>query len=188
MLFTIIYVIYKLFAIHDMTTNGEISTRRTVDTDSTYIARMNYELPRRVHAIEVPKEKQIVADSRENVRKYLIENASSSPMIPLVDMVFDNLDNDRAVKLFAIAGTESSFGTSGYIATNCNNYFGYLYYGTSRRGCYSSRWDTPEHAVMRFIELEKNGWLDPNNDMKGYCVTNCEHWRTNFNHFYNVFY
>lgn len=144
----------------------------------------------RVEAIGTDKTKETIElyDSRNNVKHYLLENVPNSPMIDYVDLVFDNLENEKAIKLFAIAGTESNFGTRGYIAINCNNYFGYLYGGTSRRGCYSTKWDTPEHAILRFIKLEEEGWLALDNDMQGYCVSNCEHWRANFDYFYNIFY
>lgn len=126
------------------------------------------------------------ADNRENVRQFILREFPNSPMLAEIDFIFDTLPNEKAIKLFAIAGTESGFGTSGYIATNCNNPFGYLYTGTSKRGCYSPKWDTLHNAIDRYITLESDGWLS-SNTMQGYCGSECTYWNTNYNSFYLLF-
>lgn len=120
------------------------------------------------------------------VRDYLSSTHPDSPMITEIDYIFSIIPESKAIKLLAIAGTESEFGTKGYVATNCNNPFGYLYYGTSKRGCYSPKWDTYHNAITRFVELEEHGWL-ATDDYSGYCVTGCEHWADNYNYFINLF-
>ena len=118
----------------------------------------------------------------EKVKRFIEEKFPDSPMIRLIDQAFLRLPEDKAIRLFALAYTESGFGTNGYIAVECNNFWGYLYEGTSMRGCYSPRWDSPESAMDRFITLEENNWLATDNH-DGYCVTGCESWQDNYDYF-----
>lgn len=142
---------------------------------------------------KVEKEKQaknetVVAPETNWIDKwtnYLTVNYPNSPIIGELDFIYQSLDDEKATKLLAISGTESSFGTKGFVATNCNNPFGYLYYGTSRRGCYSPKWNTIHNSIDRFITLERDGWLE-SDSFEGYCVTNCEHWNENYNYFISL--
>ena len=99
--------------------------------------------------------------------------------------------DDNKFKIFmAIAGNESAFGQSN-LGKNCNNYWGYLYPSNKGAGCGSPRWDTPDHSIARFIELEGGGWLAKFDGTKqsldlydsnhgNYCGArdNCEAWKS----------
>lgn len=156
----------------------------TIDQSNALLHRRSEEKLAEIDSKPIEIKEQTI-DASGKWQSYLINSYPNSPMIELVPMIFNKLPEDKAQRLMAIAGTESSFATKGYIAVNCNNPFGYLYYGTSRRGCYSPRWNTLENAVSRFIELEENGWLIDDN-FEGYCVTNCEHWYDNYNYFLSL--
>lgn len=138
-----------------------------------------------------------------DIETYLQEHYPKSPLIGNVYLFFAHTKSgNRAINALAISGQESSFGTRGYIATECNNYFGYLYNYSNkeRRGCGSPNWTTPEKGIKRFLELENDNWLQvldfttseramrtqtkPNGQK--YCVTRCEHWATGTSYFYNL--
>lgn len=126
-------------------------------------------------------------------QKIVANRYADSPLLKnnRLQTAFDLLGKDeKKFKIFiAIAGKESAFGQSWY-GQNCNNYWGYLYTGTKLAGCYSSKWSTPDKAIARYIELEKNGWLAKfdgtkssldlyDNNHGNYCGKrdDCENWK-----------
>lgn len=130
----------------------------------------------------------------DEVRAFILKNYPTSPIAQNLDLIFDLLPEQKALFLIAISGQESGYGTKGFIAQNCFNYFGYLYPGTARRGCYSSKWNSPQAGIKRFIELESGNWL---NKFDGspeslqqfvgngrYCQTDCQYWKSNV---YSIF-
>lgn len=132
---------------------------------------------------------QVVAKAEEIVAN----RYADSPLLKnnRLQTAFDLLGgNENKFKMFvAIAGKESAFGQSWY-GQECNNYWGYLYTGTSKAGCYSTKWSTPDKSIARYIELEGNGWLAKFDGTKGsldlydsnhgnYCGKrdDCENWK-----------
>lgn len=134
---------------------------------------------------------KLEVDGLERARQVVPED---SILYSELEFIYTNLPKQKAQLLIAIAGVESGLGTS-EMARTCNNAWGYLYEGTSRRGCYGSKWNTPHNAVVRFIELEENNWLDKFDGSyaslgqyvgKGrYCASSCEVWQDTVWHFYN---
>lgn len=122
---------------------------------------------------------------------------SKFPGSPLIDklQLFGEY-NDKAKLALAIAGTESSFGTRGDIATQCFNAWGYLYEGTSKRGCYGSSWQNWESSIPRYMD-KASYWLNKFDGQKSslnqfvgpdrYCASGCTTWIDSTWYFYNQF-
>jgi hypothetical protein len=176
-------------------------------TDNTIVSGAVQQSFLKVAAIEVPKPTVIPTvvtyDIVENARQVITKRSLSSPYLEgnRLENIYNMLDhNDNKFKIMlAISGKESAFGTSS-LAKNCNNYWGYLYTGTSKPGCYSPRWSTPDKAIARFIELEGGAWLakfdgtrasldlyDSNHG--NYCGKrdDCENWKSDIWFFINQF-
>jgi hypothetical protein len=83
--------------------------------------------------LKVRKDELMYQESKALLRaKELVP--TTSPLYAELDYIFEVLPERKAIFTVAIAGQESGFGTS-KLAIECNNYFGYLYEGTSKRGC-----------------------------------------------------
>jgi hypothetical protein len=136
-----------------------------------------------------------------NAYKLISKRYPQSPFLvgDRLERAYEQLDkDDNKFKIYiAIAGNESAFGESA-LAKNCNNYWGYLYTGTAKRGCYSKHWTTPDKAMDRFIELEGNKWLTKfdgsrksldlyDSNHGNYCgkQDDCENWKKNIWWFIN---
>lgn len=123
---------------------------------------------------------------------------SKFPNSPLIDRIylFDQGDTQKAKLALAIAGVESGFGTKGFIATNCQNAWGYLYPGTSMRGCYGQRWTSWDSSIPRYMAVADN-WLTQYDGSKdslsnftgtgGYCQSACGEYINSLWYFLNQF-
>lgn len=134
--------------------------------------------------IPVKHRKTHIKHTPDTKKVYTLLKQYNSPLIHYVDLIYSKLPKDKADRLIAIAGVESSFGTKGYIAINCHNAWGYLYTGGGMRGCGSAKWNNWNNSITRYIELEQNNYLAGNN-LNLYCQSGCTNWFKNYYYFLN---